>query len=243
MTNQNKVSNRKEITVDGQSYDFSYSYTRSSVLNDLSRSELSLYGECDVYTATQNDQSIQMSVYSHTGNVKSWSRMGMLERADGEIPSDVTEEEIIEKARSVIQAFYGEDVLEEYTSESVEYSKDYNVSSVRFYRNLYGYTADASFFVVISHDVGVVKVSAVRHYEFEVLENDVTEEMIQNAEQALRACVPSSMTVQENTVTVKFDVNTEKLYLELYAYRNTPVIDSVTGMESYIGEHFYVNIN
>ncbi|MBE6672475.1 MAG: hypothetical protein E7599_03010 [Ruminococcaceae bacterium] len=241
--NQNKVSNRKEVAVDGQSYDFSYSYTRSSALSDLSRSELSLYGECDVYTATRDGKNVEMRVYNHTGNIRSWSRSGLLILGNQEIPADVTDEKVIEKARSIIQDVYGEDALDEYTSVSVDHAENSNAFSVRFYRDFHGYTAEACFFVVITNDMDIVKFSAFNHYEFNALENDVTEEMIKNAEQALRACVPSSMTVQENTVTVVFDVNTEKLYLELYARRNTPVIDSETGEESYVGDMFYVNIN
>ena len=225
----------KTLTVDGVKYDFSYSsVTQRSEIEDK-KSEINKYNACHNYVISSGTHSGMLTIYS-TGELKYLLIVNSLD--DGNASS---KEDLLVKANSVLCDFYGEDALNNYYLRNED---DYSeANAVVYQRKFHGYVADTSLSVYFDSAGEVQVVNAGNHFDFNAIENDVTAEMIQQADEALRAQIPSSMTVQEDATKVMIDFNTGKLYLRMYARRNTSVIDPETGMETHTGEDFYVNIN
>ncbi len=236
-----KINTGKSIVVDGFTWNAQYVESNQSVLKSSAKDKLHPYGIVDSYrTSTSPNEYARMDVYHQTGQLKDLFIFSeddkTLEKSD-----DLTDAMILEKARAAVVQFFGDDALDKYVEGDCTYQEQFNWYVVRFNRNLHGYLADTCFYIVLNHDGEVRKLSANNHYEFDAVENDVTAEMIKNAEVALRAQIPENLTVQEDATKVMIDGNTGKLFLRMYA-RETPTYDEHGDKIPNGSGFFYVNI-
>ena len=237
-----KIDSEKTISISGTKLKMTYQGSKQMEYDSHVKEELRTNNIVDRYECTEGEIRCSVKIFRNTGKLDSiiyYSRT-----SDKDLPFvKLEDKDLISKAEQVLSEQYGKDVLDEYILDRVEYVEDKAMYHVFYQRFMHGYAMDTFFSVYFNHNFELRALLSYRHSEYESVENDVTKEMIQQAEKALRERVPSTMTVQEDTMKVLIDYNTGKLYLQLYARRNNPVIHPETGEESYSGELFYVNIN
>ena len=236
------LSQTKTISLNGSVYTLKYKNTRQRPSLGEGKAAFDRYNLYSTYTMAGATQTIRMQTY-HTGDLVS---LHIVDRNDVNVTSEkLSDGELLKKANDILSDWYGDNVLDKYRLRNgkIEYDEYSSYYDIVYQRMIHGYVADTLLSVTFNNAGEVRIVHSYYHFDYEALENEITAEMIQKAEQALRAQIPSSMTVQENATKVMIDFNTGKLYLRMYARRNASVIDPETGMETHTGEDFYVNIN
>ena len=192
----NKVASEKTKTGTTQKYELNsqtvtleYVSTNQMQYVGKEKKMLDKHGIVDNYVYNNENNTTTLSLYRETGNLKNYFIHDHSWNAETS-KCTMTDKELIDKARSVVAHYYGADALEKYICEEVYYYEKNGESFVDFKRLLHGYATEGLIRVIIRNDGLVRAIVCNWHYEFDEVEDDVSQKMIKNAEAALRDKIP-----------------------------------------------------
>ena len=236
---KSKVSYTKSLSIDGVTWKIDYQGTKESNLQNCSKKKLQKFGQVDKYMSHTAQTYSTVHFYHETGELKS---LFLVVDGDKDLPkTKLTDDQLVEKAKDAIALYYGENALDQYELDEVSYIEDENWYSIAFDRYLYGYKLGASFQVILNAEGKIRKLSGGGYHKYAEVANDVTKEMIQNAETALREKIPEDLTVQEDVTKIVIESSTGKLYLRMYGGKK-PTYNEYGDMIPDNSGFFYVNI-
>jgi hypothetical protein len=182
----------KDFTVDGVQYTLVYIESERYLDN---APEFLRQNNCyDVYSRKYDGKETSITIHRDTGRVIAF---------DTDVKNqnpNITKDQAIEAAKELFTELYGQERLDLYNRIRID---DYN--NIIFERTLYGYATRDYVFISYSRDGSLCHISAYRLGRFDEIAQEVTAEMIADAEAALLSTI----------LTIKPEWEVESKYLEI----------------------------
>ncbi len=217
----------KNKSIAFQNQSFEATYVRSKVLPTQNSKQSTLQKNSLVDEYQKDKKTIQ---FRHsTGEMIGYYEGDKSIRS---VSGDLTLEEAEALAAQLLTELYGKDVLDEYTLGETQRIQSY--WRVTYTRYLFGYPTEDEIRVHFNLKGELIFLKATYMGNYQHLEDEISKEHVEYAEELLRSSISSSWTVADyHRLVLDADGN---CYVKLLAARKTCV---VTGS----GAEFYINVN
>ena len=238
----------KTITfrINGKDHPLEYECSRESrsMKDDAYQQE---FGDYDTYSYRYGGKQslISVDLSGKTGRLLTYFDSG----ADAK-EGDYTEKQALDQAKKLVNELYGESALNGYTWESKTNTNSllggyvYVVAS----KSVYGYKTEDQISMWFNLAGELKKIEAIEFGSWELFEDEITEEMVENARTALMSSLSTNYKIQENTQKLLVEKGSGKVMFSFYAQyqsQNKEPVDEngKIPVVKYYGRDFYVNVN
>ncbi len=223
----------KTLVINGKELQFKYRRTYARTLASSKQEALSQFGYQDVYELYDENQTLSATAEfsSNNGELRFYLDFDL---SHSKVDSVLTDEDAKALADELMLSIYGRELSDEYdVVVSSSDASDTNSVYVYYTRSIFGYTTDEVVRIELNGNGDLLSLNAERLRLFDSIKNELTLEMIQNAEDMLIDRISDLYTI--NSKTIMLDANSGKFFLRIRA-----VYTSELGVE---GVEFFINVN
>lgn len=223
----------KTLVINGKELQFKYRRTYARTLASSKQEALSQFGYQDVYELYDKNQTLSATAEfsSNNGELRFYLDFDL---SHSKVDSVLTDEDAKALADELMLSIYGGELSDEYdVVVSSSDASDTNSVYVYYTRSIFGYTTDEVVRIELNGNGDLLSLNAERLRLFDSIKNELTLEMIQNAEDMLIDRISDLYTI--NSKTIMLDANSGKFFLRIRA-----TYTSELGVE---GVEFFINVN